>query len=222
MKREDETKILQFITKVQADMKTEEHGKQLKLLFSNPIPYGVSILLIITIGLPFDLPVVAVSGCILMTIFFLCKVQFQKFWKEMSIIFSSNGEDLTNLSKFYLENEKKRLFLIAEYNNHVIGTIAVRETEREGTGKLWRMFVDPSCRRMGIGSKLMKELFCAVQHLEYSSLELRTHETNTMAIEFYSRHGFRERKKTVFAEVFPCKLHAILFQKQLKQVETGF
>ena len=36
------------------------------------------------------------------------------------------------------------------------------------------------------------------------------------------RHGFRERKKTVFAEVFPCKLHAILFQKQLKQVETGF
>ena len=26
------------------------------------------------LGLPFDLPVVAVSGCILMTIFFLCKV----------------------------------------------------------------------------------------------------------------------------------------------------
>lgn len=50
--------------------------------------------------------------------------------------------------------------------------------------------VHPSCRRRGVGSELIKELFCAARNEDCRSAYLEVAEDNVGAIALYGRFGF--------------------------------
>lgn len=52
------------------------------------------------------------------------------------------------------------------------------------------MWVAPTHRRTGLGSKLLDEVYQWAKDLGHSDLHLMTTSTNAAAIRFYQRYGF--------------------------------
>jgi ribosomal protein S18 acetylase RimI-like enzyme len=62
--------------------------------------------------------------------------------------------------------------------------------EGPGVGRIVRMSVDQSLRRMGIGRKLLDVLIQYGRELGYNEIVLETTETWADAVGFYQRYGF--------------------------------
>jgi GNAT superfamily N-acetyltransferase len=82
------------------------------------------------------------------------------------------------------------VFLIASDRGVVVGCGAVRALE-PGVGEVKRMWIDPSRRGRGLGSRLLDALEDAARALGYQRLRLDTHELLVEAIGLYEAHGFR-------------------------------
>eukprot|EP00088_Acartia_fossae_P043820 TRINITY_DN46280_c0_g1_i1.p1 TRINITY_DN46280_c0_g1~~TRINITY_DN46280_c0_g1_i1.p1 ORF type:complete len:233 (-),score=2.82 TRINITY_DN46280_c0_g1_i1:14-712(-) len=210
--RDDDEKIHKLIQNVVANTKMEEKAVQLKSLFANPLPYIISSVIIIAIGVPFNLPVVAVSGGVLMSMFLYCKVKFHVYWNEVCDFLSqSTLDDISEFSDFYLSNEN-RTCLIAEFNEHIVGFISMREMDVEEEypteAEITRIFVNPECRRLGLGSQLLTELI-GVASLRYKTLQVTTHETNKAGINFLKKHGFTESSSRSYTSHFPLSFKIV-------------
>ncbi len=81
------------------------------------------------------------------------------------------------------------------------------------TCKLWRVFVHPATRRMGIATRLVREAARqAREEMGYSRLSLRTHKTNSGSLRLYDSLGFGRRSEDVVAAAFPLKFLAVNYE----------
>ena len=80
------------------------------------------------------------------------------------------------------------LFLVAEDNGSVVGTVMVGYDGHRG----WINYlgVDPACQRRGIGRALMAEAERLLLAEGCPKINLQIRTTNTGAVEFYRRIGF--------------------------------
>ena len=93
---------------------------------------------------------------------------------------------LVRRSRERLEAEIER-FIIAEYDNQVIGCAALYAFPEEGVGELAALAVDPDFRREGYGEALMREIETRARKLKLSALFVLTTRTSGWFIE----RGFR-------------------------------
>jgi GNAT superfamily N-acetyltransferase len=60
------------------------------------------------------------------------------------------------------------------------------------TGEIKRMWVNPNCRGIGLGRRMLAELEAQVARLGYTNIVLDTNDVLTEAIALYTRSGYRE------------------------------
>jgi GNAT superfamily N-acetyltransferase len=60
------------------------------------------------------------------------------------------------------------------------------------TGEIKRMWVNPNCRGIGLGRRMLAELEAHVARLGYTNIVLDTNDVLTEAIALYTRSGYRE------------------------------
>ncbi|XP_042885601.1 uncharacterized protein LOC122261856 [Penaeus japonicus] len=133
-------------------------------------------------------------------------LRFWLFWREFRHVFGE-GDDLRNLGIYY--SHPRRFFLVAVIKTEVVGTVAVKETDSLATAKLWRMFVHPGFRKIGLASRLISACHEECARLGYTRVELRTHETNTKARKCYEKAGYVLTGKNNFARVYPHSFDAV-------------
>jgi ribosomal protein S18 acetylase RimI-like enzyme len=93
--------------------------------------------------------------------------------------------DLNDIATSYAND----LFLVAYAEDKLVGTGALIP-EGNGRGRIVRMSVDQSVRRMGIGRSLLDMLIQYGRELGYNEIVLETTETWVDAVGFYQRYGF--------------------------------
>ena len=104
--------------------------------------------------------------------------------------------DIKNLDKTYLAHERNNFFLAKDYNDNIIGTIAIREYDKDfpefkevyckkSTASIWRLFVDEKYRRCGIASKLVRKVENFSKERGYKKLYLHTHKNINGALDFW-------------------------------------
>jgi DNA-binding MarR family transcriptional regulator/GNAT superfamily N-acetyltransferase len=79
---------------------------------------------------------------------------------------------------------------IAEKNGQVIGSVFVVRTD-ETTAKLRLLYVDPSARGLGIGSRLVDECLRFARQVGYQKMLLWTNSVLVDACRIYQRAGFQ-------------------------------
>ncbi|MFI4901782.1 MAG: amino-acid N-acetyltransferase [Burkholderiales bacterium] len=89
---------------------------------------------------------------------------------------------LVRRSRERLEAEIER-FVIAEYDNQVIGCAALYAFPKEGVGELAALAVDPDFRREGYGEALMREIESRARKLKLSALFVLTTRTSGWFVE---------------------------------------
>lgn len=107
----------------------------------------------------------------------VCKIEKENFslpWSEKSFAESMERNDT--------------VFLTALAGNEVAGYIGCYCIA--GTGEITNVAVKASCRRKGIGGKLLEKLYEEGAALETREFFLEVRESNEAAIELYSRQGF--------------------------------
>jgi amino-acid N-acetyltransferase len=95
---------------------------------------------------------------------------------------------LVRRSRERLEAEIER-FVVAEYDNHIIGCAALYAFPDERVGELAALAVHPDFRREGYGEALMKEIEARARKLKLASLFVLTTRTAHWFIERGFRHG---------------------------------
>ena len=78
-------------------------------------------------------------------------------------------------------------FVVAEYDNHIIGCAALYAFPEEHTGELAALAVNPDYRREGYGEALMREIEQRARWLRLSSLFVLT----TRTAHWFLERGFR-------------------------------
>jgi amino-acid N-acetyltransferase len=89
---------------------------------------------------------------------------------------------LVRRSRVRLESEIER-FVIAEYDNQVIGCAALYAFPGEGVGELAALAVDPDFRREGYGEALMHEIEARARKLKLHALFVLTTRTSGWFLE---------------------------------------
>ena len=83
------------------------------------------------------------------------------------------------------------LFLVAEINGNIIGTMALKKIDKE-TVRLKRMYVRTEYRRKGIAQKLLDQVVTFAKENGYKRMVLSTYSIMENARAFYNRNNFVE------------------------------
>lgn len=80
-------------------------------------------------------------------------------------------------------------FLVAEHEKRLAGfLVGIRKSKHHG--RILMLAVTPQQRRKGIGSALLASFLLQMKKICVHSIELEVRTTNTIALCFYSKHGF--------------------------------
>ena len=107
-----------------------------------------------------------------------------------------NQESLEISFRFYYEIFHKTepdLFLVAEYEEEIVGFILVKDGENFGeahTAIIYAIAVSPDYRSRGIGTQLINAILNALHQREIKKLFLHVRVGNEGAIKFYQALGF--------------------------------
>lgn len=86
--------------------------------------------------------------------------------------------------------------IVSELNGEVVGfihQIFVLDPFHGGLNSyIVNLFVEESCRNLGIGSKLVKKVLENAEKKGVIEVHVDTEEDNVSAIRFYEKHGFRK------------------------------
>jgi len=129
-----------------------------------------------------------------------------EFRKESSLY---RYQDLDDPLKHY--SGKREIFLIAEKNGRIIGTVAIKE---DGTdvALLRRIFVDSEYRGKGFGEALLKKAMEFCFDHNYKNVSFRGTDKMQTALKLCLRNGFKEED---IAEIDDFKL--LVLSKELKK-----
>lgn len=77
---------------------------------------------------------------------------------------------------------------VAEQDGQVVGFVCFRVIRDQA--ELLNLAVHPSCRRQGVGSRLLEETLAAASQGGATRIFLEVRPSNAPAVRFYERHGF--------------------------------
>lgn len=111
--------------------------------------------------------------------------------KEFSIPKETYSDfDINNIKNVY--GGKKDLFMVAVIGHSVIGTIAIKEDDRN-CALLRRIFVSPEFRGIGLGKKLIVEAIEFCEKSDYSVINFCSTDKMQAANELCKKNGFKRR-----------------------------
>ena len=88
-----------------------------------------------------------------------------------------------------ITDNKLAVFMVLTINEEVVGFCDYWNTFESGT--ICQIAIHPKYQRQSLGSKLLEEIFKDAFAKKTKTLTLEVRETNTKAICFYKKHGFR-------------------------------
>lgn len=104
--------------------------------------------------------------------------------------FQDFENELNTIAKMYAPPHGTLLFAVKN-GNDILGCVAIRPFKGD-ICELKRMYVKPSGRGLGIGTRLLKEAIRKSRELGYAAIRLDTLATMKKAIQLYERSGFYE------------------------------
>ena len=114
----------------------------------------------------------------------------KRILSEFNLVYDAetSDKDLANIEATYHTNGG--FFLVIENErNELIGTVGLQK-QNDKTGKLRKMYVDKSCRGLGLGEELIKRILFEAENLGFEEIVLDTFHTMTAAIRLYEKYGF--------------------------------
>lgn len=105
-----------------------------------------------------------------------------------------------------------------DHFNGILGFI-VAETGRQGIAHIISIDVLPRCRRLGIGSRLLKAAEDRLRSARFQDVVLETAVDNAAALAFYKRHHYSVIK--VIPRYYPNGVDAFLMDKGLLKAEVA-
>ncbi|MFN3966912.1 MAG: GNAT family N-acetyltransferase [Endomicrobiia bacterium] len=99
-------------------------------------------------------------------------------------------EDIENPAKYY--NGKKDVFYVAENDNEIIGTVAIKE-DTSDTALLRRLFVKKEFRGRGFGSELINKAIEFCKKHNYKKVIFRGTDIMQAALKACLKNGFVEK-----------------------------
>lgn len=96
-----------------------------------------------------------------------------------------------------MDGGRKRCMWVAEYDGKIVGMIGAVPSTKYNPNEyleLVRMSVSPTCRNMGVGSKLIKVLEDWAVQEGYKHVNLFTLEKMFLAVALYTRNGYEVKE----------------------------
>lgn len=113
------------------------------------------------------------------------------YYNTVEFINHCLSDDLQDIAKFYQEGS---CMFVAVLSGAIVGMAGVihKDQHKPGEAEVFRMSVNPSIRKRGIASKLLKaiEQFC--KDNDYAKLTLKTTNGQYAAMALYEKKGFKE------------------------------
>jgi GNAT superfamily N-acetyltransferase len=104
-----------------------------------------------------------------------------------SALFQITGNDGTASFANHAVQHERAVFLVAFENGEAVGCGGLRPIS-EKVGEIKRMYAKYAGR--GIGSAILQTLEQHAAELGYREIWLETRKVNTVAVAFYTRHGY--------------------------------
>jgi GNAT superfamily N-acetyltransferase len=111
--------------------------------------------------------------------------------KEFSLSKETYSDfDINNIKDVY--GGKRDLFLVATIGNSVIGTVAIKEDDKN-CALLRRVFVSPEFRGIGLGKKLIVKAIEFCEKNNYGVINFCSTDKMKAANELCKKNGFKRR-----------------------------
>jgi ribosomal protein S18 acetylase RimI-like enzyme len=98
----------------------------------------------------------------------------------------------------HFHRREPELFLVAEYKNHVIGFILVKDGvnfNEDNTALIFAIAVSPQYRSQKVGAQLVDAIITTLHQKQIKKLFLHVRVGNARGIKFYENLGFVKLKK---------------------------
>ena len=133
------------------------------------------------------------------------KISFKNFKTEYSTIFYDlniewlekyffvedyDKEVLSKPEKYIIE--RGGIILFAEFNNDIVGTVALMPTDNKNTYELTKMAVNPNYRNNKIGQKLLVKIISIAEKMGLKKIILYSNKKLENAIHLYLKYNFIE------------------------------
>jgi ribosomal protein S18 acetylase RimI-like enzyme len=110
-------------------------------------------------------------------------------------------QDIKYLKEYYKYPKRNNFFIALNEKNEMIGTIGIREYDKtyevfkglyskESTASIWRLFVHKNCRRIGVGTQLVKTAEKFIDEKNYNEIYLHTHKNVEGALDFWKKSDY--------------------------------
>ena len=99
-------------------------------------------------------------------------------------------EVLSRPEKYIIK--KGGIILFAEYNNDIVGTVALMPTNNKKTYELTKMAVNPNYRNIKIGQKLLVKIISIAKKMSLKRIILYSNNKLENAIHLYLKYNFIE------------------------------
>jgi ribosomal protein S18 acetylase RimI-like enzyme len=113
-------------------------------------------------------------------------------------------EDLEWFKAMLSVRSRRRKALVAEVDGRVVGFVI--SYKRRGQAYIDSLAVDPACRDLGIGSRLIGELENLLASEGVEKVALSVKEGNLRALDFYLRRGYSVKGVILFLAADPRRL----------------
>ena len=118
------------------------------------------------------------------------KVKAEDLWDVAKISYNSFRKSWS-FPRFIEQYETNREnFLVAEEHGKVVGF-----SISDNSGLLMLIAVEPTCRKKGIGSKLLDTTLIFLKKKNVRKVFAHVRKSNENVIAFYLKHGFKKEKK---------------------------
>ncbi|XP_028516385.1 N-acetylaspartate synthetase [Exaiptasia diaphana] len=130
-------------------------------------------------------------------------------------IHHSLSDDLQDVAKVYQDGS---CMFVAVLNGAIVGMAGVlhNDQHKPGHAEVLRMSVNPSIRKRGIATKLLKAIEHFCNDNNYTKLTLKTTSGQYAAMALYEKNGFKEirRQQPAFFVHF---IKQVMYEKMLTQ-----
>lgn len=99
-------------------------------------------------------------------------------------------EVLSKPEKYIIK--KGGIILFAEFNNDIVGTVALMPTNNKYTFELTKMAVNPNYRNNKIGQKLLEKIISIAKKMSLKKIILYSNKKLKNAIHLYLKYNFTE------------------------------
>lgn len=114
------------------------------------------------------------------------------------------GGDIYDIDAYFMkgraDNGKKRCFWVALLDDKVVGIVGAVPSTKFGDDylELVRMSVSATCRKCGVGSRLLATIEAWAKEQGYSRMNLYTLDKFTLAVDLYMKNGYALHSTVVY------------------------